>query len=114
MQHKKKKISDKRMRAHREKTKNGSIRRRAYFAGWFVNFKFSQVASSGRAETVVAKSSEVCTVFVNQWTANGDKLDEKRYGQLWELSGQGERRCSELFVVCLRDTEGSQTGQKLR
>ena len=47
---------------------------------------------------------------MNQWAANGEKQDEKRYGQLWELSGQGEQRCFELFVTCLRDTEGSQTG----
>ena len=26
---------------------------------------------------------------MNQWAANGEKQDEKRYGQFWELSGQG-------------------------
>ena len=47
---------------------------------------------------------------MNQWAANGEKQDEKRYGQLWELSGKGDQRCFELFVICLKDTEGSQTG----
>ena len=67
---------------------------------------------NGRDEAVVEKLKEkrVCTVFMNQWAASGEKQDEKRYGQLWELSGQGEQRCFELFVTCLRDTEGSQTG----
>ena len=48
---------------------------------------------------------------MNQWAANGKRQDENRHGQLWELSGQGEQHCFELFVICLRDTEGSQTGE---
>ena len=31
--------------------------------------------------------------------------------QFWEFSGQGKQRCFELFVVCIRDTENSQTGE---
>ena len=30
---------------------------------------------------------------------------------LWELSGRGEQRCFELFVVCFIDTEDSRTGE---
>ena len=50
---------------------------------------------------------------MNQWGANGERQDEERYGQFWELSGQGEQCCFELFAVCLtlRDTEDSQTGE---
>ena len=59
------------------------------------------------------------SVFVNQWAANGEIQNEERYGQFWELSGQSEQRVFvfvfslavvELFVVCLRDTENSPTG----
>ena len=32
-------------------------------------------------------------------------------GFQWELAGQGEQHCFELFVVCLRNTEDSQTGE---
>ena len=49
----------KRVRAHRGKTKNGSIRRNVQLAGWFVNCQeFSQVDRSGRAEAVAAQRSE--------------------------------------------------------
>ena len=49
----------KRVRAHGIKTKNGSIRRRAYLAGWFANFKkFSQIARRGRVEAAVAQRNE--------------------------------------------------------
>ena len=49
----------KRVRARGVKTKNGSIRRRAYLAGWFAKFKkFSQIARRGRVEAVVAQRSE--------------------------------------------------------
>ena len=49
---------------------------------------------------------------MNRWAAYaGEKKDEERYAQFWELSEQGEQRCSERFVVCLRDTEDSQTGE---
>ena len=51
---------------------------------------------------------------MNQWAANGGKQEEERYGQFWELSGQGEQRCSELFEVCLRDSEDCQTGENCR
>ena len=47
---------------------------------------------------------------MNHWATNGEKQDEERYGQFWEFSGQGKQRCFELFVVCIRDTENSQTG----
>ena len=49
----------------------------------------------------------------DQWAAKGEKRDEERYGQFSDLSGQGELCCFcfELFVVCLRDTEDSQTGE---
>ena len=46
-------------------------------------------------------------MFVNQWGASGERQDEE-YGQFWKLSG-----CLEHFVLCLRDTEDSQTGEKL-
>ena len=53
--------------------------------GWFVNFKqCSLVARSG-----CGTDRRVCTVFVNLWTANGEKLDEERYGQFGELSDKG-------------------------
>ena len=45
-------------------------------------------------------------VFANQWAANGEIQNEERYGQFWELSG-----VVELFLVCLRDTENSLTGE---
>ena len=48
---------------------------------------------------------------MNQRAANGVKQDEERYGYFGELSGQGEQHCFEFFVVCLRDTEDSQTGE---
>ena len=35
---------------------------------------------------------------MNQWAAIGEKQDEKRYGQLWELSGQGEQRYFEVSI----------------
>ena len=47
---------------------------------------------------------------MNHWATNGEKQDEERYDQFWEFSGQGKQRCFELFVVCIRDTENSQTG----
>ena len=43
---------------------------------------------------------------MNQWAANGEMQDQERYGQCWERSGHGKQRCSELFLDCLRDTEG--------
>ena len=47
---------------------------------------------------------------MNQWAANGEKQDDERDSQFWELSGQGGQSCFELFVVnCLRDTENRQT-----
>ena len=42
---------------------------------------------------------------MNQWAVNGDKQVEERYGQFWELSGQGKQHCFKLFVVCLKDAE---------
>ena len=48
---------------------------------------------------------------MNQWAANGEEQDEEKCGQVWELTGQGEQRCVEAFVLCLTDTEGSQTGE---
>ena len=86
MQHDKK-ISDQvRTRTQREDTE---WPRKVKLAGWFANFKFSHVVRSGRVEAVVV----VCTVFVNQWAANGEKRDEERYGQFSYLSGQGELCC---------------------
>ena len=61
-----------RVRAYRGKAKNKGRVRRAQLAGWFVNFQFSQVDKSGRTEAVVAEK-QVCTVFVNQWAASGEK-----------------------------------------
>ena len=69
------------MRAHK-----WTYHEKSLLAGWFVNFKqFSLVARGG-----CGTDRRVCTVFVNLWTANGEKRDEERYGQFWELSGQGE------------------------
>ena len=48
---------------------------------------------------------------MNQWAASGEKQFEERYGQFWELSGQGEQHCFELFVVCLKDAEDRWTGE---
>ena len=49
---------------------------------------------------------------MNRWAAYaGEKKDDQRYAQFGELSEQGEQRCSERFVVCIRDTEDSQTGE---
>ena len=48
---------------------------------------------------------------MNQWGANGEKQDEERCGHFWELSGQGEQRCFELSIVCLKDNEDSRTGE---
>ena len=49
----------KRVSAHEGKTKNGSIRRRAQLAGWFVNFQeFSQVDRSSRVEAVTAQRTK--------------------------------------------------------
>ena len=67
----------------------------------FVNFKFSQVARSGRAEASCGTEKRVCTVFVNQWAASGEKQDEERYSQFGEPSGQGEQSCFKLFVAGL-------------
>ena len=41
---------------------------------------------------------------MNQWAASGEKQDEERYGQFWELSSEGEQRCFE-------DTKDSQAGE---
>ena len=46
----------------------------------------------------------------------GSHWSEARWGVLYmviclELSGQGERRCLQLFVACLRDAEDSRTGE---
>ena len=46
---------------------------------------------------------------MNLWAANGLKHGETG-DQFWELPEQGKQLCSELFVVCLRDTENSPTG----
>ena len=48
---------------------------------------------------------------MNHWAAIGEKSDEERCGQFCELSGQGGQCCFELFAVCLKDTEDSQTGK---
>ena len=40
-----------------------------------------------------------------------EKQDEEKCGQLQKLSGQGEQRCFEPYVVCLSDTEDSQKGE---
>ena len=48
---------------------------------------------------------------MKQWAANGEKKDDERYAQFGELSEQGEQRCSERSVVCIRDTEDCQTGE---
>lgn len=42
---------------------------------------------------------------MNRLADNGGKQDEERCGRFWELPGQGEQSCFELFVICLRDTE---------
>ena len=55
-----------------------------------------------------SRENRVYTVSVNRKAANGEKQDKKKCGQFWELSGQGEQRCSELGVVCLTDTDDSQ------
>ena len=67
----------------------------------FVNFKFSQVARSGRAEASRGTEKRVCAVFVNQWAASGEKQDEERYSQFGEPSGQGEKSCFKLLVAGL-------------
>ena len=72
---------------------------------WGVQSSIWEQPSWGSCST----EKQVCTVFVNRGAASGEKLDEERYGWFGELSGQGKQRCFELFVVCLRDTEGSQT-----
>ena len=51
---------------------------------------------NGPVEAVVAQIN-VCTVFMSQWAASGKKQDEERYGQIWELLGQGKQYCSGLL-----------------
>ena len=81
-------------------------------AGGLVS-KLSGIQSSRQERSSWGSSSTekwVCTVFMNQWAANGEKQDDERDSQFWELSGQGGQSCFELFVVnCLRDTENRQT-----
>ena len=78
MQHKKK-ISDHASTCTQKEDKewNWKYQKRSVahkLAGWFVNFQeFSQVDRSTRAEADVAQSKQVCTVFMNQWAANGEK-----------------------------------------
>ena len=63
-------------------------------AGWFVIFKqFSLVARSG-----CGTDRRVCTVFVNLWTANGEKLDEERYGQFGELKNKASSIVLKTFL----------------
>ena len=113
----KKKVSDQAGACMRTKgkKKNGSIRKRARLADWFVNVKFNEEARSGQAEAAQdlntkrfkrkriyfntdtqysnfrgnplykatkrhssqgsSKKRSVCIVFVNQWTADGEKQD---------------------------------------
>ena len=40
---------------------------------------------------------------MNIRAAGGEKQDEERYSQFWELSRLGEQYCFQLVVVCLRD-----------
>ena len=35
---------------------------------------------------------------MNQWAASGEKQDEERHVQFWELSGEGRRHCFELLL----------------
>ena len=76
---------------------------------WPLVCKLLGVQSSRQERQSTEK--RVGTVFLNEWAANGEKQDEERCGQFWELSGKGEQRCSELSAVCLRDAEDSQIGQ---
>ena len=56
------------------------------------------VDRSGQIEAFVAQR-QVCTVFVNQWAANGEMQDAERYGQFGELSGHAGQHCFELLAV---------------
>ena len=38
---------------------------------------------------------QVCTVFVNQWAASGEKQDEERYGQF----GNSQHKASSVVFV---------------
>ena len=113
--------------------KNGSIRRRARLADWFVNVKFSEETRSGQAgsaqdlntkrfkRTLIyfntdtqyahirgnplyqstkrhlsrgsTKTRSVCTVFVNQWTADGEKHEIRA----WSVLGTPMIRRAALF-----------------
>ena len=56
--------------------------------------EFRQADRNGRIEAVVRSTEKrVCTVFVNQWAANGGRPDGEKYGPFWEISGQGGQRC---------------------
>ena len=67
-------------------------------AGPLVNFKFSHVARSSRAEAVT-KASVYC--IRELMDSQCRELDEERsiHKPFLELSGQGEHRCFQLFVV---------------
>ena len=49
---------------------------------------------------------------MNRWAASGEKQTEERSGQFWEFTEQNEQRCSEHFVVCLRERQRGQSDRR--
>ena len=75
-------------------------------------YGFSGVQSSSQEQLSWGtrnREKRVCTVSVNQWATNEEKQDEKKNVVRFRNSGQSEQRCSEPSVVCLGDTEDSES-----
>ena len=66
--------------------------------------EFRQADRNGRIEAVVRSTEKrVCTVFVNQWAASGEKQDEERFVSFRNSQDKACGAVLNFFVVCLID-----------